>query len=372
MNQKSLQCALVRGGTSKGLFILEENLPAEDTDEALLSVFGSPDARQIDGIGGATTTTSKLVIVRPSARPEIDISYTFGQVSIEDEGIDYGGNCGNMASGVGPFAVDEGLVNPTATDEEITIRLYNTNTESTLDQKIPLSDGTTATKGDYRIDGVPGTGPRIETTFHNPGGALTGELFPLGGPRTELSIDGRTIEVSVVDVTTPVVFVRASTLGLNGTEHPSEVTTQEGLMELIERIRGEVCVRLGFVDNPSESMSASPNEPKLAFVRSPTTYRATDGSRVTADEIDLVSRVTSIPVMHPTYAVTSACCTAAAVNLSGTIPYEVAAKNANTVTFGHPKGKMSVRAAVDENRPKVNSVTVGRTQRRLMEGVAYY
>lgn len=391
MDQHAIRGALVRGGTSKGLFVRERELPDTGRDEALLAVYGSPDPRQIDGIGGATTTTSKLILVGPPRRDDADVSYTFGQVAIEGESIDYSGNCGNMTFGVGGFAVDEGLIEPEPGAEAITIRLHNTNTDTLLDQTVPLHEGDAATRGDFKVHGVPGTGARVETSFLEPGGAFTGELFPLGAPSTELTVDGAAIEVSVVDVTTPVVFVRASSLGLTGTELPATVEADETVMDRIERIRGVVCQRLGLVDDPSRSVAESPNYPKFAFVSEPTDYTTTNGDTVAADSVDLVARVSSMPAMHPVYAVTSASCTAAAVNLPGTIPHAVAARNGDPVTIGHPKGTMSVGVdvavdadidnddgtgtGIDTDRspdPTVKSVTVGRTQRRLMEGVAYY
>lgn len=241
-----------------------------------------------------------------------------------------------------------------------------------LDQTVPLADGRAATKGDFKIHGVPGTGARIDTTFHDPGGAFTGELFPLGEPTTDLSIDGETVAVSVVDVTTPVVFVHASALGLEGTELPPTVNEENKAWDRIEQIRSEACVRLGLVEDPADAAAMSPNYPKLAFVAPPTDYQTTTGETVSAAEIDLVARVTSMPVLHPVYAVTSASCTATAVTLPGTIPHKVASNHSNTVTLGHPKGTMTIRTDIDTNRPAVNAVTIGRTQRRLMDGVAYY
>lgn len=390
MDQHGIRGALVRGGTSKGLFVLERELPddEEERDAALLSIYGSPDPRQIDGIGGATTTTSKMMIVGEPRRPDAEVSYTFGQVAIEEAEIDYDGNCGNMTFGVGAFAVDEGLVPVDAADEAVTVRLHNTNTNTLLDQTIPLVDGRAATKGDFKVHGVPGTGARVETAFLDPGGAFTGELFPLGEPTVELNVDGESVEVSVVDVTTPVVFVHAATLGIDGTELPGDLERDDDFLPRLERIRGEVCVRLGLVETAEESATVSPNYPKFAVVRSPTDYRTSDGDTVRADEIDLVARVSSMPVMHPVYAVTSASCTAAAVHLPGTIPHEVATADDEAVTIGHPKGTMTVRAEVDvdvgsngdgdgegdgeDGGPTVRSVTVGRTQRRLMEAVAFY
>jgi len=374
MNSGTLRCAIVRGGTSKGLLVRRDELPEDDPDDALLTVFGSPDDRQVDGVGGATTTTSKLMIVGPPERSDVDVSYTFGQVGITTPAIDYDGNCGNMTAAVGPFAIDEGLVDVDADSDgdAVTLRLHNTNTDAIVEQRIPLEGGRTATTGDFRMHGVPGTGPRIDTTFLDPGGSFTGDLFPLGDPIVDLSIEGGTVPVSVVDVTTAVAFVRASALGLAGVELPPDLNDDDRLMGRVERLRGEVCRRLGLVETASEAAIESPNYPKLAFVAPPTTYRTTDEETVESGDIDVLARVTSMPVVHPTYAVTSACCTAAAIRLPGTIPHRVATAHDPDVTIGHPKGTMTVEAEVDTEDRSVRSVTVARTQRRIMDGVAYF
>ncbi|MFC4359415.1 PrpF domain-containing protein [Halobium salinum] len=407
MDQQGLDCALVRGGTSKGVFVRRDALPEDPRrrDEALLAVFGSPGARQVDGVGGATPTTSKLVVVGPPERPDADLSYTFGQVGIEKGEIDYDGNCGNMTSGVGAFAVDDGLVEVGESADHVTLRLHNTNTDALLDQRVPLAGGRAATRGDYVVHGVPGTGARVDTSFLDPAGAMTGALFPLGGPTTDVGVgdgsgvvavdaggpddpdDRHPVEVSVVDVTTPVVFVRAPALGVTATEHPGTLDDDAEFMKRLHRLRGRVAADLGFVDDPADALAESPNYPKLAVVAPPTGYETTDGDRVPGDEVDLVARVTSLPTMHPVYAVTSAACTAAAARLPGTVVHEVVEAGSagrdgdgrgvdgDGVTIGHPRGTMTVgvdvgRAGAPE--PTVRSVTVGRTQRRLMDGTAYY
>lgn len=183
-DQHTIDCSIVRGGTSKGVFIPRSNLPAENRDEAILSLFGSPDDRQIDGLGGATSTTSKLMIVSPSDREGIDIDYTFGQVAVEEAVVDYGGNCGNLTCAIGSFAIDEGMVSVGPDSADATVELYNTNTESEITQTVPLADGRAASVGDFKIHGVPGTGARIDTTFHDPAGAMTDGLFPSAARRS--------------------------------------------------------------------------------------------------------------------------------------------------------------------------------------------
>ncbi|WP_435156687.1 PrpF domain-containing protein [Haladaptatus sp. DFWS20] len=370
MDQETIRCALVRGGTSKGILISSGELPSEHHDEAILSLFGSYEPRQVDGLGGATSTTSKLMIVSPSSRPAVDIDYTFGQVGVTEPLIDYGGNCGNMTTAIGPFAYDEDLIDVVPNDDDrVSLSLYNTNTETVLEQSFPVDDTRAVPTGSFSIEGVPGTGARVDTTFLDPGGSKTGSLFPLGAPTVTVETPVEHIEATVLDVTTPVVFVRASDLGLSGTENPDRVDTDQQLLERIERIRAHVCAELGFVDDPADAARESPGFPKLAFVSEPQSYD-TEGGRVAENQIDITARIMSMQYLHPIYAVTGAACTAAATLLSGTIPNKVARSAGTEVVLGHPRGTMSVSATVEEGT--VQSVTISRTQRRLMEGKAFY
>src|SRR4030042_901970 len=220
---KKIPCTMMRGGTSKGVILWEKDLPeeSETRDRVILSIFGSPDPRQIDGLGGADSLTSKCAIIKPSS-PEGDLAYTIGNVSITTPIIDYSSNCGNLSAAVGVFAVDEGLVVP---QEPVTlIKMFNTNTQKVILAEVPVKDGKFFPEGDYSISGVPGRGSKILLDFKNTAGAVTGKILPTGKARERLDMGrGERIEVSIVDVATPMVFVRAKDLNLKGTEVAGEI-----------------------------------------------------------------------------------------------------------------------------------------------------
>ena len=227
-----IPCVFMRGGTSKALFFHEKDLPEDESlrDKIILSALGSPDVRQIDGMGGGTTTTSKVAIIKKSSREGVDIDYTFRQVSPESSIVGKTMNCGNISSAVGPFAIDEGLVE--AVEPVTSVRVFNTNTNKLMVLHVAVGNGRALTEGNFEIDGVPGTGAKIQIEFSNPQGAVSGRLLPTGSPLDTIVIDGKTYEYSLLDVGNPTVFVRAEQFGLSGLELPAEF---EALLEIYSR-----------------------------------------------------------------------------------------------------------------------------------------
>ena len=374
---RKIPCIIQRGGTSKGVYFHEKDLPdnQELREKVILSVFGSPDIRQIDGLGGADPLTSKMAIIGPSERDDADVNYTMGQVSITESLIDFFGNCGNISSGVGPFSIDEGLVK--VTEPETVVRIYNTNTKKILKAYVATHEGKSKYTGDYAIDGVPGTGSKILLDYSETSGTLGGKVLPTGNPVDVISfpVIGET-EVSIVDVGNPVCFLKAGSLGYSGTEGPADPKITDNL-ENIELIRGTVSKYLGLASDAAKARTESPTLPLIIYVSESDDYTSfTDGTRIKRGDIDLLARSFFMQVMHKTYPGTGAVCTASAAMIDGTIVNRVCsakAREAKLVRIGHPGGTMPVEVEVENapQGPKVKLVAFGRTSRRILEGFVY-
>ncbi len=371
-----LRCAIVRGGTSKGVFIMMNEYPKDPKkrDAVILAVYGSPDVRQIDGLGGADILTSKHAIISPSSRPDADVDYTFAQVSFDTAFVDYGGNCGNISSGVGPFAIDEGLVEPV--EPVTTVRINMTNSNKLLVARVPVKDGKAMVDGDYAIDGVPGTGAKIAMDWSDAVGGATGKLLPTGKAKDNIEVDGVKYPVSIVDAANPVVFINASSLKMKGTESPSEIESNKPLMDLIEKIRGQATVMCGMVDKPENARTQSPYVPFFDIVSAPADYKTIRGTAVKAGDIDLVVRSVFMQRMHKAIQVSGSLCTGAAARVPGSIVNEVlrdAAKTRETIQIGHPSGTFPVGAVAEtvDGQLRMKHLSVFRTARRIMEGYVY-
>ena len=365
---------LMRGGTSKGLYMLMQDLPQDPAlrDQAILYIYGTPDVRQINGVGGADPLTSKVALIEASKRPDIDVDYTFGYVGIDVASIDYDGNCGNMSAGVGPFAILTGLVK--AQEPVTTVRIYNTNTNKVIEAQVLVKNGEPVTKGDYKIAGVPGSGSKIVLNFPNSGGSKTGKLLPTGNVVDELTLtSGQKIRASLVDAANPAVFVQAADLGLTGTELPQEAQANPHILELMEDVRTSGAVLMGLA---ASKAAVSPAVPKVAIVAAPQTYMASDNQEIAMSDVDLVARTLALSVMHKTYAVTGGICLATAALINGTVVNELVsetAKKCGEVRIGHPSGVLEV--FVDLNQTEqgwiLNKAGVCRTAKPIMQGVVY-
>jgi hypothetical protein len=376
--QKRVRTVIMRGGTSRALFIMRSELPsdARARDAVILKLYGSPDVRQIDGLGGADALTSKLAIIGRPTRPDADVDYTFGQVSITQPFVDYAGNCGNISSAVGPYAIDEGLVD--AVEPVTRVRIHQTNTRCILVADVPVRNGKAAVEGDYHIDGVPGMGARIALDFADTAGAITGKLLPTGNAVDTLDVPGvGRIAVSIVDAGTPCVFVRAADMGLTGTEVPAAIDAGRELNDRIERIRGTAAAAVGIVDDWQAAAQKSPYLPFFAMVSPPADYLDfTTGKTIPAGDVDLVSRLLFMLRMHKAYPVTGTVCTGAAAKIPGTLVHQVSrveTQGQPAVRIGHPAGVIEVDACVEAQGEtlRLTQAALGRTARRLMEGYAY-
>jgi 2-methylaconitate cis-trans-isomerase PrpF len=374
MTQESLPASLFRGGTSKGVYFRERDLPAErrDRERLLLKTFGSPDPMQLDGIGGSHSTTSKAMIVSASDADGVDVDYRFGQVGVDTPVVDWGGNCGNLSFAIGPFALERNVASADVDDGRTDLVLRNENTGTVVEQSLPVRDGAPRYDGDFKVHGVPGTGGRITSRFRSPGGSVTGAVFPTGNRVDTLAVAGvGDVEASLVDVSSPCVFVRASALGLDGTELPAAIDADADLLDRLERVRGAACERYGFVDDPAAASAESPGIPKLALVGERRAYETVSGDRLGPGEYDLLARIMSMQKAHHAYAVTGAMCTAVAAALPGTIPNEyLDATRPDEVVIGHPKGPMRVGVGLDGE--DVAYTAVDRTARQIIAGDLYY
>lgn len=383
---RSVRCWIVRGGTSKGLFVLKNHLPQNprERDRVLLAMMGSPDERQIDGLGGADSLTSKLAIVGPPTITDADVDYTFGQASITESFIDYGGNCGNISSAVGPFALHAGLVAAaTPSGEDLsapcvtTVRIHMTNTGRILTAKVPTVDGAPMVEGDYAIDGVPGTGAKITLDFSKAVGGCTGNLLPTGRATDTMEIDGALYEVSIVDAGNVVVFIRAESLGLKGTESAAEIDGDSKLLGLIEKIRGYACVKIGLVDSWEEAAVKTPFQPFFAIVSKPAPYTGLNNINVSQSDVDIVSRLLFMQKMHKAYPITGTVCTGAASRVSGSIVWQMLSDEArqshHAVRIGHPCGVLPVVSEYETEGKtlKLTNIEAYRTARVIMEGYTY-
>ena len=376
-----IPCVYMRGGTSKAVFFHDEDLPQDsaERDKVILSAFGSPDRRQIDGMGGANTSTSKVAIIKKSERPGIDVDYDFGQVDVAAPIVGKTMNCGNISSAVGPYAIDEGLVK--AVEPMTEVHIFNTNTQKEIIAQVPVKDGRFMSEGDFAIDGVPGTASKVTLKFVEPQGAASGKLLPTGHVKDTIEIDRKVYEYSFVDAANPVIFVHPEDFGVKGTEIPSEFNALPDCKEIcrkLEIIRGTGAVLLGYAKDLEDARINSQTLPKIAFATKPVDYTAGSGKEIKAQDIDIVGRLFSVNMkMIDAYMGTGAICTITAANTPGTIVNEIASESIGTqnikeLRIGHPWGVMYAKADLREDGGEgIKCGYLDRTARRIMEGSVY-
>lgn len=373
--QVRIPAVIMRGGTSKAVFFHKNHLPrdSEICDRIILAAFGSPDPnrRQMDGMGGSLSTNSKVAIISRSTDPDYDVVYNFGQVSIDRPMIDYKGNCGNISAAVGPFAIDEGLVE--AVEPLTKVRIYQKNTRKLITAEVPVKAGRHDEAGDYAIHGVPGTGAKITLRFSDPGGAVTGQLFPTGNPMDSLEVPGvGKVNLTIIDAGNPWVLVPAQEIGLIGTE-VKEIDNSEMIRTKLETIRSMAAVLIGLATSPEEASRRSQSVPKIAVLAAPQKYQTIGGKTIETDEIDLVARVMSMGALHKALAVSCAITAAGAAAVEGTVIRQlIHSPDARQDNFrlGHPSGIFEVGARVRKEGESYQYIeaSFGRTARRLMEG----
>ncbi|WP_369046542.1 2-methylaconitate cis-trans isomerase PrpF family protein [Sinomonas sp. P10A9] len=375
---RRIRAAFVRGGTSKGLIFRQEDLPEDRSawDALFLRAMGSPDGygRQLDGMGGGLSSLSKVCVVGQPTRPDADIDYLFAQVQVDSASVDYGGNCGNMSSAIGPFAVDEGLLD-TPVDGPTRVRIHNVNTGKVIAATFHVRGGRSVEEGDYRIKGVSGTGAPLRLDFLDPGGAATGKLLPSGSVLDTLDTGGSgPVEVSFVDASNPCVFVRARDFGLRGTELPDQLESDPDLLARLEEVRRMASVAMGIAATVQDA-AANRLVPFIALVAPPQEYATLSGERVGPGDADVIVRFLSSGRPHRAIPVTGGLCTSIAARLPGTLVHTATAAGGDDapIRLGTPSGVLDANAVVtnDGARYRALHASTYRTTRRLFDGYVH-
>ncbi len=366
-----IPCVYMRGGTSKAVIFHKKDLPEDKSlwKDIFLKTMGTPDPKQIDGMGGTVSSTSKIAVISPSERPDADVDYYFVQVDIKKPNISDNLNCGNISSAVGPFAIDEGLV--PAVEPVTVVRIYNVNTDKIIESHVRVVDGCAAVDGDARIKGVPGTGSPIDLYFEKPCGAATGMTFPTGKKREVFDVpDFGLVEVSVIDISNAAVYVCASDVGMTGTEL-TEINTNTELLSRLECIRGMAAEKMGLVRDWRDAASQCSASPKIGILSPPQDYIDMDGNQVRAEDMDLCCRMISVGTMHKAYPMSYAVGTGAAAMIEGTIVNDIAVPTHGDghIILGHASGCTGVNVVMQGE--EVEKAGILRTARRIMDGHIY-
>ena len=378
--QIKIAATYMRGGTSKGVFFKLEDLPqaaqvpGEVRDNILLRVIGSPDpyGKHTDGMGGATSSTSKTVILAKSDQPDHDVDYLFGQVAIDRAFVDWSGNCGNLTSAVGSFAVASGLVDPSRVPENgiAVVRIWQKNIGKTIIAHVPITNGEVQETGDFELDGVTFSSAEVQIDFVSPVDPSE-DMFPTGNLIDQLEVPGvGTFEATMISSGIPTIFLRAADIGYTGTELQDAINGDDAALERFETIRAYGAVKMGLISDISEA-AARQHTPKVAFVAPPAAYSSSSGKAIGEGDIDLNVRALSMGKLHHAMMGTAAVAIGTAAAIPGTLVNEAAGGGErDTVTFGHPSGTLKVGATASkvDGRWIVEKVSMGRSARILMEG----
>jgi 2-methylaconitate isomerase len=381
--QLRIAATYMRGGTSKGVFFLLDDLPpaarvtGPARDALLQRVIGSPDpyGKHTDGMGGATSSTSKCVIISRSAQPGHDVDYLYGQVSIDTDFVDWSGNCGNLSAAVGPFAIAHGLVDKARVPNDgiATVRIWQANIGKTIVAHVPMTGGDVQETGDFELDGVTFPAAEIQLEFVDPAdeGEGGGAMFPTGQLVDELEVPGvGTVRATLINAGIPTVFVEAAALGYDGTELQEAINGDPQALARFEAIRAQGALKMGLIDT-LEGAAKRQHTPKVAFVAPPRDYRSSAGKPVAAQDVDLLVRALSMGKLHHAMMGTAAVAIATAASIPGTLVHAAAGGGTRTVVrFGHPSGTLRVGAEVQQREGQwtVTRAIMSRSARVLMEG----
>lgn len=380
MNHKpqiTIPATYMRGGTSKGVFFNLTDLPqaaqvpGEARDRLLLRVIGSPDpyGKHTDGMGGATSSTSKTVILSKSSQPDHDVDYLFGQVAIDKAFVDWSGNCGNLTAAVGAFAIKSGLVDKVPVDGVAVVRIWQANIKQTILAHIPMTNGQVQETGDFELDGVTFPAAEVKVEFVNPVGDA--ELFPTGQLVDTLTVPGvGTFEATFINAGIPTIFLNADAINYRGTELQGDINGDQDALTMFETIRAHGAVKMGLIQDIAEAADRQ-HTPKVAFVAPPKSYTSSSGKSISDDDIDLNVRALSMGLLHHAMMGTAAVAIATASAIPGTLVNLAAGGGDRTeVRFGHPSGTLKVGAEVSRRDGlwQVNKVIMSRSARILMSG----
>ena len=376
MSQFTTPCSVYRGGTSRGLFFRADALPVDEKlrDNIFLRGIDSYNPSQVDGLGGTTSSTSKVCVVGPASVEGADVDWTFYQLGLANPVVDGKGTCGNLMAAVGAFAIDEGFVKVDAEATEVELRVYNCNIKKIICMTVPVKNGVAEENGDYIVPGIVNPGAKIEVSIMNPGGEITGKLLPLGA-QTSVTTLKKSYDITLTDLINPFVFVAAGDLGLSGAEASAAVAADEALIEELNTIRDKVSVKVGIAADEHEARYKKPNIPKIAFLAPAQTYVTQSGEKIQKEQVDILCKVISSGKLHKTCPASGLYNIAATCLVAGTMPNRLAGfsgcEKSRMVRVGHPGGVVEVVVKLNDDLLSVSGVGMDRTARRIMKGEIY-